>query len=234
MATGPLSLGGGTSPGCGRADAKGVAIFTEANLLFFLGASALFIAAPGPDVIYIIARGVAQGRRAALVSAWGVCVGMLVHTTFAAVGLSALLAQSVVAFQAVKYAGAAYLLYLGVRTLLDNQGFGATPEGTPTAGLGKTFFQGVASNVLNPKVALFFLAFLPQFVVPTKSSASQLLVLGLLFSLVGLGVLCAMAFFSGTIGEWLRNRRGASEVLRWMMGSVLIALGLRLALPERH
>jgi threonine/homoserine/homoserine lactone efflux protein len=208
-----------------------VNVFTETNPLLFLRASALFIAAPGPDVIYIVARGVAQGRKAALVSAWGVCVGMLVHTSFAAAGLSALLAQSVVAFQAVKYAGAAYLLYLGVRTLLDKRGFGATPQGKPTMGLTKTFLQGVASNVLNPKVALFFLAFLPQFVDPTKSAASQLLALGLLFVVVGLGVLCAMAFFAGTIGELLTKRGGAAEVLRWTMGIILIALGLRLTLP---
>jgi threonine/homoserine/homoserine lactone efflux protein len=209
-----------------------VDVFTEMGpLLFFLGASALFIAAPGPDVIYVIARGVAQGRKVALVSAWGVCVGMLVHTSFAAAGLSAVLAQSVVAFRVVKYAGAAYLLYLGVRTLLDKQGFGATPQGRPTVGLKKTFLQGVASNVLNPKVALFFLAFLPQFVGPTRNAAPQLLVLGLLFVVVGLGVLCAMAFFAGTIGELLRKRHGAAEVLRWTMGIVLIALGFLLALP---
>lgn len=191
----------------------------------------MFIAAPGPDVIYIIARGVAHGRMAGLVSAWGVCVGMLVHTAFAAAGLSALLASSVVAFQVVKYAGAAYLLYLGVRTLLDKRGFGSAPQGSPTVGLKKIFLQGVASNVLNPKVALFFLAFLPQFVDPTESAASQLLVLGLLFVAVGVGVLCAMAFFAGTIGELLRKRRGAAEALRWTMGTVLIALGILLALP---
>ena len=206
-------------------------MFTETDPLLFLGASALFIAAPGPDVIYIIARGVAQGRKAALVSAWGVCVGMLVHTSFAAAGLSALLTRSVVAFQVVEYAGAAYLLCLGARTLLDKRGFGATPQGKPTAGPTKTFLQGVATNVLNPKVALFFLAFLPQFVDPTKGAAPQLLALGLLFVVVGLGVLCAMALFAGAIGELLTERRGAAEFLRWTMGIVLIALGLRLALP---
>lgn len=206
-------------------------MFTETDPLLFLGASALFIAAPGPDVVYIIARGVAQGRGAGLVSALGVCVGMLVHTSFAAAGLSALLARSAVAFQVVKYAGAAYLLYLGVGTLLDRRGFGATPQGAPTVGLKKAFLQGVATNVLNPKVALFFLAFLPQFVDPSRSAAPQLLVLGLLFVAVGLGVLCAMAFFAGTIGELLTKRRGAAEALRWTMGVVLIALGLLLALP---
>lgn len=206
-------------------------VFTETGPLLFLGASALFIAAPGPDVIYIIARGVAQGRMAGLVSAWGVCVGMLVHTSFAAAGLSALLARSVGAFQVMKYAGAAYLLYLGIGTLLDKRGFGATPQGSPTVGLKKTFLQGVATNVLNPKVALFFLAFLPQFVDPTRGAAPQLLALGLLFVAVGLGVLCAMALFAGTIGELLRKRRNTAEVLRWTMGIVLIALGFLIALP---
>ena len=188
-------------------------MFTETDPLLFLGASALFIAAPGPDVIYIIARGVAQGRKAALVSAWGVCVGMLVHTSFAAAGVSALLAQSVVAFQAMKYAGAAYLLYLGVRTLLDKRGLGATPQGKPTMGLTKTFLQGVASNVLNPKVALFFLAFLPQFVSPdVGSSVLQMFVLGAIFALLGLLFLGFVAYFSGTLGDWLGSRPGFAKL----------------------
>lgn len=133
------------------------------NLLLFLAASLALIATPGQDNLYVLTRGIAQGRRAALVSSWGVCAGLLVHTTLAAVGLSAILASSAAAFQVVKYTGAAYLVYLGVRTMMDRKGFSVPEGGRTVSNLRTIFAQGVVSNVLNPKVALFFLAFLPQF-----------------------------------------------------------------------
>jgi threonine/homoserine/homoserine lactone efflux protein len=126
----------------------------ETNIALFLAASLALIATPGPDMIYVVTRGVAQGRRAALFSALGMCSALTVHTTFAAIGLSALLAQSAVAFSVVKYAGAAYLVYLGIKTVLSKESFALTGETTTTAGLGSTLLQGVASNVLSPKVAL--------------------------------------------------------------------------------
>lgn len=206
----------------------------ETDLLLFLTASLALIATPGQDNIYIVTRGIAQGRRAALVSAWGVCLGLLVHTTFAAVGLSALLAQSAVAFSVVKWAGAAYLVYLGARTLLDKNSLAPSGDGAPVAGLGKVFLQGVASNVLNPKVALFFLAFLPQFVSPgVGSSGVQFLVFGSLFALLALAVTSVIALFSGALGGWISARPGFAGALRWITGSVLAGLGLRLALADR-
>jgi threonine/homoserine/homoserine lactone efflux protein len=190
----------------------------ETNLLLFVTASMALIVVPGPDMVYVITRGVSQGRPAALVSAAGVCSGTLVHTVFAAVGLSAILAQSALAFSVVKYLGAAYLVYLGVRAVLDRDGFPA-PERAERANLSVVFRQGVVSNLLNPKVALFFLAFLPQFVD---------------FTIMGLLVLCAVALFSGTLGEWLRSRPSFTSALRWLTGGVLVALGLKLAIPEQR
>jgi threonine/homoserine/homoserine lactone efflux protein len=158
-----------------------------------------------------------------------------VHTFFAAIGLSALLASSAVAFSVVEYVGAAYLIYLGIRTVLSRENFVASREMRQTRGLGGIFFQGVASNVLNPKVALFFLAFLPQFVSPDAGSAVvQMLVLGVVFGILGLLFLSIVAYFSGTLGDWLGDRPGFAGALRWFSGSVLVGLGLRLALPDRR
>jgi threonine/homoserine/homoserine lactone efflux protein len=196
-------------------------------------ASLALIVTPGPDMIYVVTRGVAQGRRAALVSACGVGSGLAVHTSFAAIGLSALLAQSALAFSVVKYAGAAYLIYLGVMTLLSKERFTISGESRQRAGLGRVFFQGVASNVLNPKVALFFLAFLPQFVRPDDGSAVvQMLVLGGVFAMFGLLFLAFVAHYAGSLGERLGGSPRFASALRWLSGSILVGLGLRLALPE--
>ncbi len=206
----------------------------ETNLILFLTASLALIVAPGPDNILVLTRGVAQGRGAALVSAAGASVGLVVHSTFAAVGLSALLQQSAVAFSMVKYAGAAYLIYLGIKTLLDRESFAVTGEAAP-ARLGSVFSQAVASNVLNPKVALFFLAFLPQFADPTAGGvAPQLLALGLTFALLTWMIFSALGYFSGSLGNWLVSRPKLADGLRWLTGGVLIGLGLRLALPDRR
>jgi threonine/homoserine/homoserine lactone efflux protein len=206
----------------------------DTNLLLFVTASLALIVVPGPDMIYVLTRGVSQGRVAGLVSAVGVCSGLQVHTAFAALGLSAILAQSAPAFTVVKYAGAAYLFYLGVRTILDREGF-APPKRAARARLQVVFRQGVLSNVLNPKVALFFLAFLPQFVDPVAGAAGlQMLGFGVAFTLMGLAVLSVVALTSGALGERLRSSPSLAGVLRWLTGSVLVALGLRLAIPERR
>lgn len=206
----------------------------DTNLLLFLTASLVVIVAPGPDNILVLTRGVTLGRRAALVSAAGASVGLVTHSLFAAVGLSALLSRSAVAFSVVKYIGAAYLIYLGVRALLDREGF-AAPEASPPVGLRSVFVQAVASNVLNPKIAVFFLAYLPQFADPfAGDTAPQLLALGLGFALLTWTIFSAIALFSGALGRWLRGRASVSRALGWLTGSVLIGLGLRLALPERR
>ncbi|CAA9492435.1 MAG: hypothetical protein AVDCRST_MAG12-2172, partial [uncultured Rubrobacteraceae bacterium] len=157
------------------------------NLLLFLAASAAIAVVPGSGMLYTVGRGVGQGRKAALVSVAGLNTGALVHAAFAALGISVLIQQSAVAFYAVKYAGAAYLVYLGVRILLDRSLL-VSPEGggrTAPGKLAAVFAQGVATDLLNPQVYLFFVSFLPQFVDPSSGGAAgQMLLLGFLFVLV--------------------------------------------------
>jgi threonine/homoserine/homoserine lactone efflux protein len=206
----------------------------DTGWILFLTASLVVIAAPGPDNILVLTRGVTLGRRAALVSAAGASVGLVCHSLFAAAGLSALLAQSAVAFSVVKYAGAAYLIYLGIAALLSRERFVLADRDAPPLGLGSVFTQAVASNVLNPKIAVFFLAYLPQFADPSAGTAPQLLVLGMTFALLTWAIFSVVAFFSGGLGAWLRSRPRVAGSLGWLMGSVLIYLGLKLALPERR
>ena len=204
----------------------------ELNLVLFLTASLALIVAPGPDIILVLTRGVAQGRGAALVSAAGASLGLVVHSVFAAVGLSALLAQSAVAFSAVKYVGAAYLIYLGIKALSSRESFAVSSEAAPVR-IKSVFVQGVASNVLNPKVALFFLAFLPQFADPAEGdTALQLLALGLTFALLTWMIFSVLGYFSGGLGNWLESRPDYTNVLRWLTGGVLVGLGLRLAFSD--
>jgi threonine/homoserine/homoserine lactone efflux protein len=205
------------------------------TLVLFLGASLAITLAPGADMLYVVSRGVAQGRTAALVSAAAVNSGSLIHLLFAVLGLSLLLQQSALAFYAVKYAGAAYLVYLGVRILLDRNGLRPSEGAVTSRRLAGVFVQGVVTNLLNPKAYLFFLSFLPQFVDPSAGGvAARMLLLGLVF--VGIGVVCdgLIAWFSGGLGESLARRPRLSAAVRWLAGGILVALGLRLAVPERH
>jgi threonine/homoserine/homoserine lactone efflux protein len=207
----------------------------DANIALFIAASLAVIVAPGPDNVYVLTRGVAQGREVALASAWGMCSGLLFHTTLAAVGLSAILARSAVAFSVIKYAGAAYLIYLGLRALLSKEEFASAEEEAPTARLGSFFFRGLTMNLLNPKVAVFFLAFLPQFASPaTDGAALRLLALGLIFALISVIVFSAVALFSGALGDRLSRNPHFTNALRWLTGCVLVGLGVRLALSGRQ
>jgi threonine/homoserine/homoserine lactone efflux protein len=209
----------------------------DASIVLFVVASLAVIVAPGPDNVYVLTRGVAQGREVALASAWGMCSGLLFHTTLAAVGLSAILAQSAVVFSVVKYAGAAYLVYLGVRALLSTEEFVASAEEAPAARLRSFFFRGLTMNLLNPKVAVFFLAFLPQFASPSGATADgvalRLVALGLIFALLSVVVFSAIALFSGVLGDRLSRDPRFATALRWLTGCVLVGLGVRLGLSGR-
>ena len=189
---------------------------------------------PGPDTLYVIARSFGQGRMAGIISALGICAGTLVHTLAAAVGLSALLMTSALAYNVVKYAGAAYLIYLGVRVLLSRQG-DASLGTLPQAGLATSFFQAALTNVLNPKVALFFLAFLPQFVTPAQGKVAwQIITLGVIFIIITILWLTLVALLTRSLGDCLRNRPGFVRFQRWFTGGIFVALGTRLALPEQR
>lgn len=206
----------------------------ETNLILFLTASLALIVAPGPDNILVLTRGVAQGRGAALVSATGASVGLVVHSAFAAIGLSALLQRSATVYSMVRYAGAAYLIYLCIKALLDRESFAVAGETAP-AKLGSVFLQAVISNVLNPKVVLFFLAFLPQFAdLAAGGAAPLLLAFGLTFTLLTWIIFSVLCYFSGSLGNWLVSRPKLADRLRWLTGGVFIGLGRRLALPDQR
>jgi threonine/homoserine/homoserine lactone efflux protein len=199
--------------------------------LFMLAALVLLIT-PGPAVLYIVARSLDQGRSAGLISALGVHVGTLVHVAAAAAGVSAALAASATAFAVVKYLGAGYLIYLGVRRVLDR----AEPEagaGPVRAPLTRIFAQGIVINVLNPKTGLFFLAFLPQFVDPVRGAvAGQVLVLGMLFVLLGICTDGAWALGAGSARPWLGTQPRNTAGQRYVVGGVYVGLGLVAALSS--
>jgi threonine/homoserine/homoserine lactone efflux protein len=204
----------------------------KAAFLTFLVAAFMLNIAPGPDMLYVIGRSVGQGRKAGIVSSLGVFVGCWVHILAAAFGIAALLRSSPVAFNVVRYAGAGYLLYLGARMIAQKTDL-ARPELEPE-NLMSIFRQGVITNVLNPKVAMFFLAFLPQFVDARRGSVAwQILLLGLIFNVGGTQVNLAVACAGGTLGELLRRNQRIARMQRWFTGLIFIGLGLRLAWQRR-
>jgi threonine/homoserine/homoserine lactone efflux protein len=200
------------------------------TLALFAGAAIALLVVPGPAVLYIVAQGIEQGRVAGLVSMLGIQVGALVHVAAAALGVSAILVQSALAFSVVKYAGAAYLVYLGVRRLLARERLEASGTRPPKP-LGRLFRQGIVVNVLNPKAALFFFAFLPQFVDPDAGSVGlQMAVLGLLFVAIAVVSDGMYALAAGTASGWLRGNTALLRAERWISGSVLVGLGVTTAL----
>ncbi len=205
-------------------------IVDPGTLAVFALASAALIVVPGPAVLYIVTRSIHQGRRAGVAGALGIEVGALVHVAFAAVGLSALLASSAVAFSVVKYVGAVYLIGVGLWTLLS-RGDEADVRLGRSRRLRRVFAQGVVVNVFNPKVALFFLAFLPQFVDPNGvEPALQIAFLGLVFVSIALVLDTGWALAAGTAGGVLRRSRLFVRVQRYVSGSVFVGLGVLTAL----
>ncbi len=203
-----------------------------AALAVFAAAAFALAVVPGPAVLYIVAQGVHGGRRAGVVSALGVASGGMVHIAAAVAGLSALLVASTEAFTAIKIAGAVYLVWLGIRTLLarDDRIGGRRPEPT----LARTYRQGLVVNVLNPKTALFFLAFLPQFVDPDGNARAQLAFLGAVFISIALTTDVIWALVSGTAGAVLRRSRLFLQVQRYVSGGIFVALGVLAVLTGRH
>jgi len=205
-----------------------------AKFALFVGVSWALILAPGPDMLYVITRGMAHGRRAGIVSAIGVICGILVHTTAAAFGMTLIFQTSALAFLMVKYLGAIYLIYLGIKAWQDKSIFSLQPSfaGASSRSL---FWQGVMSNVLNPKIAVFFLAFLPQFVDQGSGQITlQMTILGLTFALFGLCFLALVGYFAGSVGAWMSNQPHYTKFFRWLSGGILFVLGARLALTNQR
>jgi threonine/homoserine/homoserine lactone efflux protein len=180
----------------------------------------------------VLTRGIAQGTKAGLAAAFGFASGCIFHTLLAAVGIAALIRSSPVAFDVVRYAGAAYLAWIGIQALRHRASFSIEAQGDRRA-LGTIFRQSVIGNMLNPKVTLFFLAFLPQFVDASAGHVGwQMGLLGGVFMLVTIVVFGAVAIFSGWIGEWVRRKPAIGERLNVFAGLTFIALGIRVALPD--
>ncbi len=199
------------------------------TIAFFLLAALGLLLLPGPAVLYIITRSVAQGRRAGLASVLGIELASLTHAVAAALGLSALLLTSALAFSVVKYLGAAYLIYLGVRTLLSREELQQAPVQVPRS-FSQLFAQGFLVNLLNPKTALFFYAFLPQFVDPTRGAAvGQILLLGALFVLLASCTDSLYALLGSTVGKFLIRKAYFRQIQRYVTGCVYIVLGFTVA-----
>lgn len=200
------------------------------QLALFCAASILLIVTPGPDIIYVMTRGMAQGRKAAMAAAAGFGLGNLVHTFFAIVGLSALLASSVTAFQFVRYAGAIYLIYLGIKMFLSAASFSSKID-AGNLRCRVIFRQSIIANVLNPKVAVFFLAFFPQFVDHSRGYIKiQMLIFGCTFVLLAVAGFSMVGICSGSIGNWLQKKPEIADKIGKVSGSILVMLGVRLAL----
>lgn len=205
-----------------------------------IAAGLLLNVTPGPDMLYVIGTSTARGTRAGVMAAVGIGAGCLVHVTLAAIGLSAVLAASSWAFSAVKYAGAAYLLYMGAR-MLQTSWSRSAPEPVADAaapalapeGPRRVFWQGFVTNVFNPKVALFFLAFLPQFIdAASPSKAWAFVLLGLVFTVNGTIVTAGVALLAGRLGRWLSQGSRSGRWIDRVVGCMFIGLGLRLALSR--
>ncbi len=201
-------------------------MFEWTRLATFVLAAGLLIVAPGPAVLYVVARSVDQGKLAGIVSVLGIALGALVHSLAAAVGITAVLAASALAFTTVKYLGAAYLIYLGLTTLLKKP---EAPEKIVVEAkpLWQIFRQGFVVNLLNPKTALFFLAFLPQFADPARGSVPlQTFILGLIFVVIALLSDSVYALLAGQLGGWLKQSQTFQQRQRYFSGLVYIALGV--------
>lgn len=207
---------------------------TSTTLLYFLGASVALTLAPGPDNTFIVAQGISRGRRAAIISALGMCSGISVHTTAAALGISAALYSSALVFTVLKYAGAAYLLFLAYMSLKEPTVPQAATGLEGAQPWGALFRRGFLMNVVNPKVGLFFLAFLPQFISPDGGSIPmQMFVLGLVFMIQGVVVFGVIGYLSGSLGDVLLKRPNLAKYFAWLSAGVFASLGFKLALANR-
>jgi len=209
-------------------------MIVEATWLVFVAASLVLIATPGQDMILVMSRSVAQGAAAGVATAAGVSVGLVGHTILATLGLGAVLRTSEWLFVALKLVGAVYLLYLGIGLLLSKGSALALRAGHPPRSGRKLFLDGALSNLTNPKIAIFYFAFLPQFVLPSaRHPTLTILALGTAFAALTFLVKGPVGLFAGTLSGWLRSHPG---VLTWVYrssGAVLVGLGVRLALERR-
>jgi threonine/homoserine/homoserine lactone efflux protein len=200
------------------------------RLLVFVPVTIILVVTPGPNTLYIIARGLHGGYRAGLISCLGILLATLIHIASAAVGLTVLLSSSTLVFSIIKYAGAAYLIWIGLKTLATRRQTESISE-VQRQTLGAVFYQGFLVNLLNPKTAVFFLAFLPQFVDPSIARVTlQVILLGIILACLGTTGDCTYALLAGRVGKWLGDNLKLLRLLRFFAGCVYLGLGTTTAL----
>jgi len=211
-------------------------LIEQSQLIYFIAASAASAALtflPGPDILFVLTQSISQGRIAGVATATGLCTGILVHTSAAALGISALIYKSALAFEIVKYAGAAYLIYLAWQALRES---GELISSTPVreTDIFALYRRGIFMNVLNPKVALFFLAFLPQFInIESGNVPMQMIFLGVVFLIQAWLIFSAISVFAGTIGDKIVQRPGIGKYINWGKAGIFTIIGVKLALSHK-
>jgi threonine/homoserine/homoserine lactone efflux protein len=208
-------------------------LISPEQFIGFLSAALLITLSPGPDNLMVLSVGVSRGRRQGMAFGIGCALGCLSHTVLAALGVSALIAASPLAFGALKLAGGAYLVWLGIGALRSRGGARVASSGLPDESLARMFAKGLFANAINPKVVLFFLSFLPQFVVTERGDASwQTAQLGLLFTAQAMVLFSLLGYFSGAVGAWINRHPGAGMWMDRVAGAVFVGLGLKLIISR--
>ncbi|AKB61464.1 LysE family translocator [Methanosarcina mazei] len=208
-------------------------LIEQSQLIYFIAASAALTFLPGPDILFVLTQSISQGKIAGIATATGLCTGILVHTSAAAFGISALVYKSALAFEIVKYAGAAYLLYLAWQALRES-GELVSSDPVRETNVFALYRRGIFMNVLNPKVALFFLAFLPQFVNTGAGSVPmQMIFLGIVFLVQAWLIFSAISVFAGAIGEKIVQRQGIGKYINRGKAGIFAVIGVKLALSHK-
>lgn len=209
-------------------------MFDISNLWLFLLATVALNLTPGPDMLYVISRSISQGKKAGVVSSFGITVGALIHAVMAAFGLSFIISQSVLAFTVIKTAGALYLIYLGIKGFFMHRNV-VIKKDKKVFSYKRMFWQGVITDILNPKVALFFISFLPQFVNPKSGMITeQILFLGVLFNISGITVLLLTTALFGYIAGWMEQHAFFEKMQKWFMPTSFVGLGIALLFSNRE
>ena len=205
------------------------------SYLLFIGASIILCIVPGPDMIYLLSRTIAQGKKAGFAAALGINLGGYFHLTAAILGISAIIATSAIAFTILKYCGAAYLIYIGFKAILSNSSSAIdSSDNEAQLSIKSIFWQGFISDVLNPKVAIFFISLLPQFIqADNNNTFTQLIILGITVNIIALLINFVLVWFSHSVSSNLRQSNRVSKVLNNVMGTIFISLGLKLATEQR-
>lgn len=206
---------------------------TDAQILLFLMTSIALIVTPGQDFIMVMTRAISQGSKAGVVTAAGISAGLLGHTLLAGLGLGAILQSSQLLFTVLKIFGACYLIYLGIKTF-NTAPLSFSQDSATTESIWRLFYQGAISNLANPKIAIFYIAFLPQFVSLDSTQPTQtLLMLGACFALITFIIKAPLGLISGKLSAWLRHRLSTQRVMNRISGVILIGLGIRLIYQQR-